>query len=212
MDYSGTCQLGNSPIRVFTSSAGKSDWASSNVYWPVKGSSGGDNFNCVRAFFTLLYEGEINSRLSLGRTLPDGCSFFLIPGKNYGRITTLWTWTSTTQSFLGVQCGKTFKSVMRLVDKLQWYSAVTGALDEKYNRPIVMNTRPKLITVLPWIIVFTLILGIIDWRTGYELNFFVFYFIPVSIAAWLYGNEISIFISIVSAFTWAYAHTLSGNI
>lgn len=75
-----------------------------------------------------------------------------------------------------------------------------------------MNTRPKLITVLPWIIVFTLILGIIDWRTGYELNYFVFYFIPVSIAAWLYGNEISIFISIVSAFTWAYADTLSGHI
>ena len=33
-----------------------------------------------------------------------------------------------------------------------------------------------------------LLLGWIDYLTGYEFGFFIFYFIPVSIAAW-YGGE-----------------------
>ena len=30
----------------------------------------------------------------------------------------------------------------------------------------------------------TVFFGLIDWQTGFELNFFVFYFLPVAVAAW----------------------------
>jgi glucose-6-phosphate-specific signal transduction histidine kinase len=54
-------------------------------------------------------------------------------------------------------------------------------------------------------------LGWIDWQTGYELNFFVFYFIPVIIAAWFYGIQLTIAISIMCAFVWFVADKLSGH-
>ena len=58
---------------------------------------------------------------------------------------------------------------------------------------------------------FIFILGWIDWLTGYELNFFLFYFIPVGITAWFFGIELSIIFSIVCAFVWAFADKLSGH-
>lgn len=61
------------------------------------------------------------------------------------------------------------------------------------------------------IILFILILGWIDLHTGYELNFFVFYFIPVSIAAWFFGIELSITFSIMCAAVWFFADKLSGQ-
>lgn len=54
-------------------------------------------------------------------------------------------------------------------------------------------------------------LGWIDWQTGYELNFFVFYFIPVIIAAWFYGMKQTIVTSIICACIWFVADTLSGH-
>ena len=78
-------------------------------------------------------------------------------------------------------------------------------------RSKTMNTRPKIILGVLCLIILVLMLGILDWQSGFELNFFVFYFIPVSIAGWLYGNKISIYISILCAFVWAYADQLSGH-
>jgi len=54
-------------------------------------------------------------------------------------------------------------------------------------------------------------IGWIDWRSGYELNFFVFYFIPVSIAAWFIGIELAVIISIVCGFVWAFVDKMSGH-
>jgi hypothetical protein len=36
-------------------------------------------------------------------------------------------------------------------------------------------------------VVSILILGLVDWLTGYDLNFFLFYFMPVSLGAWYVG-------------------------
>ncbi|MFZ5571000.1 MAG: hypothetical protein ACOZF0_11380 [Thermodesulfobacteriota bacterium] len=55
------------------------------------------------------------------------------------------------------------------------------------------------------------ILGWIDWWSGYEFNFFVFYFIPIGLSAWLFGFESSLFISIMSSLTWYIAEHLSGH-
>ena len=56
-----------------------------------------------------------------------------------------------------------------------------------------------------------LVLGLIDWLTGYELNFFVFYFLPVSAAAWYFGMSGSVAIGVLSALVWFGADFLSGH-
>jgi len=56
-----------------------------------------------------------------------------------------------------------------------------------------------------------LILGMIDWFTGYELNFFVFYFLPVSVAAWFFGPIGSVVLAIISAMVWFAADYLTGH-
>jgi hypothetical protein len=47
-----------------------------------------------------------------------------------------------------------------------------------------------------------LFLGLIDYLTGWEFGFFVFYFIPISFSAWNTGLRTSIIISFFSAITW----------
>jgi hypothetical protein len=47
-----------------------------------------------------------------------------------------------------------------------------------------------------------LIIGWLDYITGYEFGFFIFYFIPVSIAAWFCGKNSGLSIAFASAFCW----------
>jgi hypothetical protein len=47
-----------------------------------------------------------------------------------------------------------------------------------------------------------LLIGLVDYFTGYELGFFVFYFIPIAISAWYVSRSWAILISIASAITW----------
>jgi hypothetical protein len=54
-------------------------------------------------------------------------------------------------------------------------------------------------------------LGFVDWITGYELNFFVFYFLPVSLAAWFVGRGASASLAVFSAIVWFGADVLSGH-
>ena len=47
-------------------------------------------------------------------------------------------------------------------------------------------------TAKPWamwapVMLSVFLLGAVDWKTGYELNFFVFYFLPIGLAAWHLG-------------------------
>lgn len=55
-----------------------------------------------------------------------------------------------------------------------------------------------------WGIVFlvTCGLGLIDWWTGFELNFFAFYFLPVGLAAWRLGLGASVAMAVVSSIVW----------
>ncbi len=54
-------------------------------------------------------------------------------------------------------------------------------------------------------------IGFLDYITGYELNFFVFYFAPISLAAWFVGLRASLSLSLLSAIVWFGADVLSGN-
>lgn len=59
--------------------------------------------------------------------------------------------------------------------------------------------------------VVVLLLGWADWVTGTELNFFVFYFVPVAITAWSLGFGAAVTISILSATVWFLANDLAGK-
>jgi hypothetical protein len=47
-----------------------------------------------------------------------------------------------------------------------------------------------------------LLIGWLDYITGYEFGFFIFYFIPVAIAAWYCGPRDGFFVAIASAICW----------
>jgi hypothetical protein len=53
-------------------------------------------------------------------------------------------------------------------------------------------------------------IGILDWWTGYELDFFVFYFIPIAITAWKVSLRASVVLSILAAIVWEIAVYTSG--
>jgi len=55
------------------------------------------------------------------------------------------------------------------------------------------------------------VLGIVDALTGYELNFFVFYFLPVSVGAWFLGFAGAASLAILSAGVLYSADVLTGH-
>jgi adenylate cyclase len=61
------------------------------------------------------------------------------------------------------------------------------------------------------IVVTLIVVGFFDWLTGYELDFLLFYFLPVSLAAWFLGLGASLTVAVVSAIIWAGADILAGH-
>ena len=57
-------------------------------------------------------------------------------------------------------------------------------------------------SILIAIVVSVLVIGLTDYCTGYELSFFVFYFIPIAIAAWWVSPTSSYLIAILSSIVW----------
>jgi K+-sensing histidine kinase KdpD len=66
-------------------------------------------------------------------------------------------------------------------------------------------------SILVVIVLSVLVLGFVDYATGYEFGFFVFYFLPVAIAAWKVGSISSYMISILSAIVWFLANIYSSH-
>ena len=54
-------------------------------------------------------------------------------------------------------------------------------------------------------------IGILDYLTGYEMAFSLFYLLPISMVAWLTGRRLGILIALVSALVWSLADVLAGN-
>ena len=67
------------------------------------------------------------------------------------------------------------------------------------------------ITIILLAILQITILGILDFYTGFELSFSVFYLIPVTLAAWYGEKRIALMISILSAITWQMSNELAGE-
>jgi hypothetical protein len=55
------------------------------------------------------------------------------------------------------------------------------------------------------------LVGLVDFLTGYELGFFIFYFLPVGYAAWQAGRLGGSGASVLSAFSWWLARDLAGQ-
>jgi K+-sensing histidine kinase KdpD len=58
-------------------------------------------------------------------------------------------------------------------------------------------------------IVVLLFLGWLDYVTGYEFGFFIFYFIPVAIAAWYLGRMPALAMAFASAVCWYLADRMT---
>ncbi len=56
-----------------------------------------------------------------------------------------------------------------------------------------------------------LALGVVDYATGYNLHFFVFYFIPIVMAASRHGARAGYAVSVLSAATWFAADWLGSH-
>lgn len=56
-----------------------------------------------------------------------------------------------------------------------------------------------------------LLLGMLNYVAGYELGFFVFYYIPVAIVAWHLGSTAGFLISVLSAAVWFLADSFAGH-
>ena len=55
------------------------------------------------------------------------------------------------------------------------------------------------------------LLGIVDFKTGNEFSFSLFYLIPISLSAWYANRTLGIFISILSSVTWMAADVYVGE-
>ena len=55
------------------------------------------------------------------------------------------------------------------------------------------------------------LLGVIDFLTGYEISFSLFYLAPISMASWFAGFRLGLVVSIASAITWLLAEIASGH-
>ncbi|HEY5219034.1 MAG TPA: GGDEF domain-containing protein [Gemmatimonadaceae bacterium] len=55
-------------------------------------------------------------------------------------------------------------------------------------------------------------LGFIDYATGYELSFSLFYLIPITLVAWYSGSRLGFVISMLSAVAWMTADIASGHV
>lgn len=56
-----------------------------------------------------------------------------------------------------------------------------------------------------------LFIGWLDYVTGYEFGFFIFYFIPVSVSAWFAGKRPGLFMAVASAICWYTSDTYTNH-
>jgi signal transduction histidine kinase len=71
---------------------------------------------------------------------------------------------------------------------------------ERYSKPLLMSLSLLLVGII----------GLVDWVTGVELSFFVFYLIPVALAVWFVGDIFGIIISLLSVGAWVAGDVSAG--
>ena len=70
----------------------------------------------------------------------------------------------------------------------------------RYSHPLVFDRHRRTVMIVSLIVL--AILGWLDYITGYEFGFFIFYFIPVAIASWYCGRTAGVVTAVASAICW----------
>ena len=60
-------------------------------------------------------------------------------------------------------------------------------------------------------LILVILVGIVDYITGYEITFSIFYLIPVALVSWYAGRRYGILISFASAISWFLANITAGH-
>ncbi|MEO0137005.1 MAG: GGDEF domain-containing protein [candidate division WOR-3 bacterium] len=71
-------------------------------------------------------------------------------------------------------------------------------------------TRNKYL-VIGICLIIVVLLGAIDYLTGYEISFSIFYLIPISISVYYFGFNLGLIFSLLSAIIWYFADIYSGH-
>ena len=72
------------------------------------------------------------------------------------------------------------------------------------------QSKPSYVLVLGGFVL-TGLIGIVDFLTGYELSFSVFYVLPVAIVTWLTSRRLGLLTSLTCAFVWIGADVTTGH-
>jgi predicted signal transduction protein with EAL and GGDEF domain len=72
--------------------------------------------------------------------------------------------------------------------------------------------RQNKLLLLSMGIILVILLGIIDYFTGYEISFALFYLLPVSLVAWFAGKKAGFIVAVIAATTWHLANSLAGEL
>jgi K+-sensing histidine kinase KdpD len=79
-------------------------------------------------------------------------------------------------------------------------AATNSSVRWRFSHPTVFENSLGIVRIVS--IGALLLIGWLDYVTGYEFGFFIFYFIPVAIAAWYCGPKDGISVAVASAICW----------
>jgi hypothetical protein len=79
-------------------------------------------------------------------------------------------------------------------------SKVLAGVEERGMRGGLLAQNGWHLMTCAWIAV--VVIALIDHLTGYEIGFFVFYFLPVGLAAWAGGRRMGLVLAFTCAVVW----------
>ena len=75
-----------------------------------------------------------------------------------------------------------------------------------------MKKDAKTIGILLGCAMLAVLIGVLDWWTGEEYDFFVFYFVPISLSAWFLEKPAGVAIALFSAVVWPISDILAHRV
>src|SRR6266511_630516 len=67
-----------------------------------------------------------------------------------------------------------------------------------------IQKQPRALILIEAVLL-VLVIGAVDFQTGYEVSVYVFYSIPIVLAVWFIGRNEGLWISVFSAVVWSVA-------
>src|SRR5450432_3845023 len=74
----------------------------------------------------------------------------------------------------------------------------------------LLQRQPRWLLLIECILL-VLIIGYIDYITGYEISLFIFYAVPILVAVWFLDKESAVLIAVLSALVWWWADIKAGH-